>query len=112
MTVVEKVTYRPCPENPQWTVCQRQAWIDSKLFGFAYAIKKFGIERYKMNIQKTNRGFLFALNRIFPSPEHHCSPETRRQRLCDAALGTAKRAKELAQEKAGPLYAQCEGAQS
>lgn len=33
-------------------------------------------------------------------------------RLKDAARETAKRAKELAQEKAGPIYAACEGVRS
>lgn len=33
-------------------------------------------------------------------------------RLKDAARETAKRAKELAQEKAGPIYAACEGVKS
>lgn len=33
-------------------------------------------------------------------------------RLKEAARETAKRAKELAQEKAGPIYAACEGVKS
>lgn len=39
MTVVEKVTYKPCSDNPQWTVAERKAWIDSKIFGLGYAIQ-------------------------------------------------------------------------
>ncbi|XP_068244501.1 PRELI domain-containing protein 1, mitochondrial [Palaemon carinicauda] len=120
MTVVEKVTYRPSSENSQWTVVERQAWIDSKIFGFGYAIQKFGLERYKKNIQKASAGFLYALNRLFPASEsavdfsqsHHMTLEERKQRLKDAARETAKRAKELAQEKAGPIYAACEGVRS
>ncbi|XP_069979628.1 PRELI domain-containing protein 1, mitochondrial isoform X2 [Penaeus vannamei] len=120
MTCVEKVVYRPCPENSQWTVAERKAWIDSKIFGLGYAIQKFGLERYKKNIQKTNLGFSFALNRLFPvvdipaesSHNHHLTLEERKQRLKDAARETAKRAKELAQEKAGPIYAACEGVRS
>ncbi|KAK7074497.1 PRELI domain-containing protein 1, mitochondrial [Halocaridina rubra] len=120
MTVVEKVTYKPCPENSQWTIAQRQAWIDSKIFGLGYAIQKFGVERYKKNVNKAVLGFNFALSRLFPAPEHfldsthghHMTLEERRQRLKDAAIETAKRARELAQEKAGPIYAACEGVRS
>ncbi|XP_050689963.1 PRELI domain-containing protein 1, mitochondrial-like [Eriocheir sinensis] len=120
MTCIEKVTYRPCPDNPQWTIADRKAWIDSKIFGLSYAIQTFGAERYKKNIQKTNVGFMYALNRLFPtagaspdtSQSHHPSLEERKQRLKEAARETAKRAKELAQEKAGPIYAACEGVKS
>lgn len=120
MTCVEKVIYRPSTENPSWTVAERKAWIDSKIFGFGYAIQTFGVERYKKNIQKTNLGFSYALSRLFPDPSmpadpahsHHPSLEERKQRLKEAARETAKRAKELAQEKAGPIYAACEGVKS
>lgn len=120
MTCVEKVMYRPCPDNPQWTVADRKAWIDSKIFGLSYAIQTFGVERYKKNIQKTNLGFSYALNRLFPDASAPADPalpyqpslEERKQRLKEAARETAKRAKELAQEKAGPIYAACEGVKS
>ncbi|XP_071531587.1 PRELI domain-containing protein 1, mitochondrial [Panulirus ornatus] len=120
MTCVEKVTYKPSPENPQWTVAERKAWIDSKIFGLGYAIQKFGIERYKKNIQKSIAGFTYALNRLFPAADisleaplsHHVTLEERKQRFKEAARETAKRAKELAQEKAGPIYAACEGVKS
>ncbi|KAK3884576.1 hypothetical protein Pcinc_011169 [Petrolisthes cinctipes] len=125
MTCVEKVTYKPCPDNPQWTVAERKAWIDSKIFGLGYAIQKFGLERYKKNIHKANTGFVYALNRLFPlfpalvidapsdpTHTHHPTLGERKQRLKDAARETAKRAKELAQEKAGPIYAACEGVKS
>lgn len=120
MTCVEKVVYKPSPENSQWTVAERKAWIDSKIFGFGYAIQKFGVERYKKNINKSNLGFVYALNRMFPvadssveaSSIHHLTLEERKQRLKEAARETAKRAKELAQEKAGPIYAACEGVKS
>lgn len=121
MTVIEKVTYRPSSENSQWTVAERQAWVDSRLFGFGYAIQKFGLERYKKNVQKAISGFTYSLSQQFPAVEnveldstqnHHMTLEERKQRLKDAARETAKRAKELAQEKAGPIYAACEGARS
>ena len=39
MSVVEKVTYRPSKTNSQWTEVEKMAWIESKIFGFSYAIE-------------------------------------------------------------------------
>lgn len=39
MSVVEKVTYKPCPTNPEWTVAETKAWFESRIFGVSYAIQ-------------------------------------------------------------------------
>lgn len=52
MSVVEKVTYKPSSEHPNKTVATRSAWIDSQLFGFATAIRAFGVERFRKNCTK------------------------------------------------------------
>jgi len=118
LSCVERVTYRPCPENPDVTIAERKAWFDSKIFGVSYAIQRFAVDRYMKNISKTDQGFSWALTKLFPSvktnsdPTHdtHSNLEDRKQRLKDKARETAKRAKEIAQEKAGPIYAACEEA--
>lgn len=121
LSCVERVTYRPCPENPKATIAERRVWFDSKIYGVSYAIQSFAIDRYKKNISNTDQGFIWALTRLFPSPQtntsdpshgNHSNLEDRKQRLKDAARETAKRAKEIAQKKAGPIYAACEGAKS
>ncbi|CAL4069697.1 unnamed protein product, partial [Meganyctiphanes norvegica] len=121
LNCVERVTYRPCPENPKATIAERKAWFDSKIFGVSYAIQSFSVDRYRKNISKTDQGFIWALTKLFPSTntnssdsshDNHSNLEDRKQRLKDAARETAKRAKELAKEKAGPIYASCEGVKS
>ncbi|KAG0728807.1 Protein preli-like [Chionoecetes opilio] len=97
MTCVERVLYRPCPDNPQWTVAERKAWIASRIFGFGYAIQTFGVERYKKNIQKTTMGFSYTLSRLFPDTAaptdpihtHHPSLEERKQRVYSSPRDSA-----------------------
>lgn len=50
--VVEKVVYKVSDDNPEKTIAIRSAWIDSQVFGFSRAIRKFGIERFKKNCIK------------------------------------------------------------
>lgn len=52
-SVVEKVTYKPSNEFPGKTIAYRSAWIDSELYGFAPALRAFGVERFKKNCNKT-----------------------------------------------------------
>lgn len=54
MTCIEKVVYKPSPENSQWTVAERKAWIDSKIFGLGYAIQVCSNEFF----------FIFTMYRI------------------------------------------------
>ncbi|RXG53315.1 PRELI domain-containing protein 1, mitochondrial [Armadillidium vulgare] len=116
MSVVEKVTYKPCPTNPEWTVAETKAWFESRIFGVSYAIQTFGLERYRMNVKKTHKGFVFVMKKLFPSPvegresDLGKKSEEHRLRLKDAARETAKRAKEIAQEKTrkSTIYAACE----
>jgi hypothetical protein len=70
-TVEEKCVYRPSSDNSEWTECYREAWISSGVYGFSYALQKFGVERFKSNVNKSFKGFNFALNRLFPSADVH-----------------------------------------
>ena len=56
-TIEEKVVYKPDPENKNQTLCERQAWVVSNLFGFSYALQTFGVERFKKNAHKAVNGF-------------------------------------------------------
>jgi hypothetical protein len=76
MTVVERCVYQPSRDNCEWTECQRQAWIDSNLYGFSYALQAFGVERFKKNVSKSVKGFNYALNRLFPTIEVHSPVHT------------------------------------
>lgn len=64
---MEKVTYTVNPDFPGKTVAIRSAWIDSQVYGFATAIKAFGLERFRKNCSKTILGFNHVLQALFPS---------------------------------------------
>ena len=65
MSIEEKVTYRTSGENIEWTVAERQAWIDSSVFGLSSAVQKFGLDRFRKNINKACQGFNFVLNALY-----------------------------------------------
>lgn len=64
--MVEKVTYAPDPDNPQQTLAQRSAWIDSNMYGFRRAIESFGIDRFRKNCHQAVQGFNYVLSRLYP----------------------------------------------
>ncbi|KAG9511233.1 PRELI domain-containing protein 1, mitochondrial, partial [Fragariocoptes setiger] len=62
MTVEETCVYKPHPENKAWTMLERKVIIDSKLYGLTgRAVKAFGLERYRYNAKKSDKGFLQTL---------------------------------------------------
>ncbi|KAG8235873.1 hypothetical protein J437_LFUL016480 [Ladona fulva] len=126
MSVVEKVVYQESKENPQWTVANRSAWVDSQVYGFRSAIEAFGMERLRKNCRKMNSGFDYILKTLFArnlplangvgnngsanegTAKIGSFQDDRKARLKDAARETAKKAAELAKSKARPVYAQCQ----
>jgi hypothetical protein len=88
MTVEEKCVYRASQDNAEWTECRREAWINSNIYGFSYALQKFGVERFKNNVNKSVKGFTYALNQLFPAVSHTSSSVKLRD--------TAKAAKQIA----------------
>ncbi|PNF28461.1 Protein preli-like [Cryptotermes secundus] len=115
ISIVEKVIYKVSKENPNWTVAERSAWIDSQVFGFGRAIQAFGLERFRKNCQQMVGGFNHVLMTMFPltatSLPHTTSDETTSQ-LTPAKKETlkdaAKKATDIAKSKAGPIYASCQ----
>lgn len=110
-SIVEKVVYTVSRENPNWTVAERSAWIDSQVFGFGRAIQAFGLERFRKNCQQMVGGFNYVLTIMFPNStttlSHMTSDEvmtSKKETLKDAA----KKATDLAKSKAGPIYASCQ----
>lgn len=57
MSAVERVCYKPDPDNPKETLAVKEAWIESGLYGIRSAVKNFGIERFKTNCHKATDGF-------------------------------------------------------
>lgn len=98
--VAEKCVYKPDPNNASATICEREAWISSSVFGFSYALQTFGYERFKSNVGKTVKGFEYVLNKLY-MPETIPVDNTRQLNLNKEKLKTtAKLAKDAVKEKA------------
>ncbi|XP_014670557.1 PREDICTED: PRELI domain-containing protein 1, mitochondrial-like [Priapulus caudatus] len=78
MSVEERCVYKPSTDG-EGTVIERQAWIDSHLFGFSRALKMFGHERFKNNIAKTMKGLQYVIDRATNPREEES--ESRASRL-------------------------------
>jgi hypothetical protein len=114
-SIVEKVVYKVSRENPNWTVAERSAWIDSQVFGFGRAIQAFGLERFRKNCHQMVGGFNYVLTTMFPhsatSLSHMTSDEVTNQTTSakkETLKDAAKKATDLAKSKAGPIYASCQ----
>lgn len=114
-SIVEKVIYKVSKENPNWTVAERSAWIDSQVFGFGRAIQAFGLERFRKNCQQMVGGFNHVLMTMFPltaTSLPHTSSDEATSQLTQAKKETlkdaAKKATDIAKSKAGPIYASCQ----
>jgi len=62
MGTTEKATFVP---DDNETNVQKECWIDSSIYGFRSAIRRFGIERYKKNSILASQGFEFVLDNMF-----------------------------------------------
>lgn len=62
MGTTEKATFVPGDNE---TIVKKECWIDSSIFGFRSAIRRFGIERYKKNSILASQGFEFVLDNMF-----------------------------------------------
>jgi len=62
MATVERVTITPKESSSLLTKLVKECWIDSSIFGFRSAIKKFGVDRYKKNCGPATEGFNMVLN--------------------------------------------------
>ncbi|XP_003386026.1 PREDICTED: PRELI domain-containing protein 1, mitochondrial-like [Amphimedon queenslandica] len=65
ITMVEKCTYRISPDNPKWTSCFKEAWIQCKVYGLSRVVEKLSMERYKSNARKAELGIQFILDKMF-----------------------------------------------
>lgn len=91
-SIVEKVVYKVCEENSNWTVAKRSAWIDSQVFGFSRAIQAFGLDRFKKNCTLMYNGFNYVLAHLFPHTAQYMNPSL-------SQMGFAHLVKEMHQYK-------------
>jgi len=73
MGTTEKATFVP---DDNETNVQKECWIDSSIYGFRSAIRRFGIERYKKNSILASQGFEFVLDNMFKKREDIGQPIT------------------------------------
>lgn len=67
INVVEKCVYTVDPENTTQVMQNKSYWNTSKVFGLSRAIELYGYEKAKKDAKKTQEGFIFILERLFPS---------------------------------------------
>jgi len=109
MSVVEKVTYTPDPNNPGQTIAYRAAWIDSNMYGFRRAIESFGIDRFRKNCSQAALGFNYVLSTLYPpkvtteifGPNVQTVAVGRFGETTEKMKEKARRAGERAKERAG-----------
>ena len=69
--VQEKTIFSEDNTNKDWTSVKRNAWIISSFYGLSYGFEAYGLNRYKSNIQRMDRGFESVLKRINQSSDQH-----------------------------------------
>jgi hypothetical protein len=135
------VVYEISEENSEWTIARRSAWIDSQVFGFSRAIQAFGLDRFKKNCTKMSEGFNHVLRNLFPQTTQFINPKLSQaafsvqagsviddgvatkpslaedlqhslQGKAEKVKDAAKKATDLAKQKAGPIYAAYQSNQS
>jgi len=64
MTIDEKVVYKV--DEQGWTIAERTAWIASSYgYGLSRAVEAFGLDRFRKNVNKANRGFQTVLDALY-----------------------------------------------
>jgi len=71
MGTTEKNVYTSQPQmsleaatpKPNATLCQKKVWIESDIVGLRSAIKKFGLDRFKVNCVLASNGLTWAIQR-------------------------------------------------
>lgn len=137
MTVIEKVVYQVSEENPEWTVAKRSAWINSQIYGFSKPIQAFGMERFKKGCTKAAHGFNYVLAHMYPQNVQFMNPTLAQMGFANIAIDgmtqktsittglhnslhdkaekmkdAAKKATDIAKNRATPIYAACESNKS
>lgn len=111
MNIDEKCVYSQSPENRGWTQVTREAWISSSMYGLGSTLQAFGYERFKKNANKAIHGLDYILHRMYVPPDIVTvqeQPNTISSKA-EKFKNTARKAKELAKSKAGPMVASVAG---
>lgn len=90
VSITEKVEYHQDPQNPQQTIVQRQAWIESQFHigQLRRPIEAFIYDRFRKNCAKASNGFQWVLSKMWTKETVNAGPVI----LNDIALEAARRA--------------------
>jgi len=59
----DEETLKQSEQQQQATLCQKKVWIESDIVGLRSAIKKFGLDRFKVNCVLASDGLTWAIQR-------------------------------------------------
>lgn len=95
-SVVEKCTYAASKGQENFTVIEKQAWINSKMgFGLKRPILEFSLKRYKSNQQKATLGLEHVINDTEPKNLRNLVKHSR-----EVISERAKQSKDIITQKA------------
>jgi hypothetical protein len=63
MTVLEKCEYSKDPNDPESTICKKQAHIYSPVLFGGRAFEQFGLTRFKKNAERASKGLQWIIER-------------------------------------------------
>ncbi|KRZ77816.1 PRELI domain-containing protein 1, mitochondrial [Trichinella papuae] len=70
MSIEEKCIYQPDPMNSQCTMLTREAWFKCNLKGFASAIQRLSLERFKHHANNANKGLQFVIAKMLSARQN------------------------------------------
>ena len=94
----EKCVFTPSQENKDWTRLERHVWVNSGLYGVSRAIMAFGVERYKANMAKSNKGLQYIIDKLFVPDK---IPDTLPQEVTKLRDSATAKAKDMAAQARG-----------
>ncbi|KRZ41455.1 PRELI domain-containing protein 1, mitochondrial [Trichinella pseudospiralis] len=70
MSIEEKCIYQADPMNSQCTMLTREAWFKCNLKGFASAIQRLSLERFKHHANNANKGLQFVIAKMLSARQN------------------------------------------
>ncbi|KRX20888.1 PRELI domain-containing protein 1, mitochondrial [Trichinella nelsoni] len=70
MSIEEKCIYQADPMNSQCTILTREAWFKCNLKGFASAIQRLSLERFKHHANNANKGLQFVIAKMLSARQN------------------------------------------
>lgn len=67
MLVEEKCVYQPNPTNASHTICKRETFVSSQIYGFRSAIQGLGLDKMKKRAAQSVEGYKYILNTMYSS---------------------------------------------